>query len=279
MPQFPTGVLNGIRMNEPWNEPVRIGCSASWSMGEEISVRRLVVRGEQVLVACAAAEKDEKRRPARYRAARHLALTLWHRFLLEDKGSRPIETSEDETVSIDRDALGKPAFTVRGMKAAAVSFSHGLGTTWAAFAGRDVYLGIDVAESAEFEGNYPFHRVFHKTEFDADWECSRGTGHPVAPKHFPCVGHPRASSCAHAAFLWSVKEAVVKALGCGFHRIDPLDVRISVQGGKGELIESTACLTGRARDRFPMVDAPRGVAVSFQQGSLWVSTAVVSGVG
>ena len=28
------------------------------------------------------------------------------------------------------------------------------------------------------------------------------------------------------ALLWSVKEATVKALGCGFHLLDPLDIEV-----------------------------------------------------
>jgi phosphopantetheinyl transferase (holo-ACP synthase) len=104
--------------------------------------------------------------------------------------------------------LGRPDLQVGGKRGPAISFSAGAGAVWAALSGDDSDIGIDVAEAAEFAGDYPVHRVFHPEELQ----------HAVK-----LTGGDRAMACA---LLWSVKEAAVKALGCAFHRVDPLQVRV-----------------------------------------------------
>jgi phosphopantetheinyl transferase len=65
-------------------------------------------------------------------------------------------------------------------------------------------VGIDAARPEEFQGSYPFARAFRPGEFSlALGICRSGQEHA-------------------AALLWSLKEAAVKALGCGFHTLDPL---------------------------------------------------------
>ena len=64
-----------------------------------------------------------------------------------------------------------------------------------------------------------------------------------------------------SALLWSVKEAVVKALGCAFHLVDPLQITVypsaegTVDGDGGYTFP--VCLSGKALVRFPI--AARGV--------------------
>ena len=60
-------------------------------------------------------------------------------------------------------------------------------------------MGIDAAFDEEFDPTYPLHRVFHPSEL----------------------------ALAPPACLWAVKEAVVKALGCGWNEKNPLDLCIS----------------------------------------------------
>jgi phosphopantetheinyl transferase len=62
----------------------------------------------------------------------------------------------------------------------------------------------------EFQSPYPHARVFRFEEL----EQVRGL----------CVGGLQ----DRAAMLWSVKEAAVKALGCGFNFLDPLEVEVRV---------------------------------------------------
>jgi hypothetical protein len=104
--------------------------------------------------------------------------------------------------------LGRPELLVDGVRGPAISFSEGGGSLWAALSGDDSEVGIDVATAAEFPAGYPVHRVFHPEEL----------------RHGLRLAH---GDAAHAcALLWSVKEAAVKALGCGFHRMDPLQIRV-----------------------------------------------------
>jgi len=99
--------------------------------------------------------------------------------------------------------LGRPQLQLGGSSGPAISFSKGGGKVWAALSGDESAVGIDVAGSAEFQGAYPFQRVFHQEELHHALKLTGGEQGEAA------------------ALLWSVKEAVVKALGCGFHLVDP----------------------------------------------------------
>ena len=78
------------------------------------------------------------------------------------------------------------------------SYSHLADQTWAAAADQSCRIGIDAASDREFDSSYPFRKVFHAEEI--------ATGQP--------------------ARIWSIKEAAVKALGCGFDGINPLDIQV-----------------------------------------------------
>ena len=79
------------------------------------------------------------------------------------------------------------------------SFSHVPGATWGVASCASDSIGIDAACDSEFLPNYPFQKVFSSEEL--------------------CLAPP--------ACLWAIKEAVVKARGCGWEGKNPLDVRIS----------------------------------------------------
>lgn len=119
-----------------------------------------------------------------------------------------------------------------GGKAPAASFSHLPGETWAAVAPAEYILGVDAATDDEFPASYPVHRVFRPAEL------SDG---------FPPAG------------LWSMKEAVVKALGCGFAGLNPRDVILRPSAG-------TAGINGL-----------EGISLSIwscrQPGGVWLSAA------
>jgi len=110
-------------------------------------------------------------------------------------------------IRLEKDSLGCPHIRVRGCKAPPISFSRADHRLWGVV-GTGRGIGIDAASPTEFESPYPYARVFHLREF--------------ARISSLCGGGP-ADTCA---LLWSVKEAAVKSLGCGFHMLDPLDIEV-----------------------------------------------------
>jgi hypothetical protein len=67
-------------------------------------------------------------------------------------------------------------------------------------------VGVDAALPSDFEETYPWARAFQPAELA--WAR-------------PLAGGDNAGA---AALLWALKEAAVKALGVGFHLLDPLAV-------------------------------------------------------
>jgi hypothetical protein len=133
-----------------------------------------------------------------------------------DDPSRPL--------TLETTALGQPRLFLGGQPGPAVSFSQAAGCLWAALAPVG-QVGVDAALPSEFEPGYPLARAFRPVELD--W------ARPL------CDG----DTASAAALLWALKEAAVKALGVGFHRLDPLAVeafsprpwqggwRVAVQAG------------------------------------------------
>jgi hypothetical protein len=83
-----------------------------------------------------------------------------------------------------------------------------------------------------------------------------------------------------SALLWSIKEAVVKALGCAFHLVDPRQITVypSVRGAAGGNGGYTfpVGLSGKALVRFPLV-AGRSLWVrSLPQRKMWLSIALLN---
>ena len=128
-------------------------------------------------------------------------------------------------VGLEKTVLGRPLLLLGGQPGPAVSFSQAAGCLWAALtpAGQ---VGVDAALPSEFEASYPWARAFRPAELA--WAR-------------PLAGGDTAGA---AALLWALKEAAVKALGVGFHLLDPLaveavnprpwqgGVRVAVQAGR-----------------------------------------------
>jgi hypothetical protein len=115
-----------------------------------------------------------------------------------------------------------------------------------------------VAGADEFQGEYPLHRVFHPQELQ---HALRLAGRDVEKA---------------SALLWSIKEAVVKALGCAFHLVDPRQITVypSVVGDGGYIFR--VGLSGKALVRFPLA-AGRSLWVrSLPQRKAWLSIALLS---
>ena len=148
------------------------------------------------------------------------------------------------------------------MPGTGISFSEGGGKVWAALGGDESAIGIDVAGSDEFRGEYPFHRVFHAQELEHALSLAGGDLEKAS------------------ALLWSIKEAVVKALGCAFHLVDPRQITVypSTGGAGGEDGGYTfpVGLSGKALVRFPL-GASRSLWVrSLPQGKMWLSIALLN---
>ncbi len=162
-------------------------------------------------------------------------------------------------IQVVHDPLGKPLFLWGEHRGPAVSFSEGGGKLWAALCGDDSDIGIDVAGADEFPREYPIHRVFHEQELQ---QASMFAGGDAAKA---------------SALLWSIKEAVAKALGCAFHLVDPREITVHPSGEGGGGYSFSVGLSRRTQLRFPK-SAGRPIWVhSLPQLKTWLSIALLDG--
>ena len=172
--------------------------------------------------------------------------------------SRHLLDSDDYPVHVVCDPLGRPHILLGESRGPAISFSKGGGKVWAALCGDGSDIGIDVATADEFQGDYPLNRVFHEGEIQ---HALRLTGGDLEKA---------------SALLWSIKEAVVKALGCAFHLVSPRQVHIHPSIGGDGGYTFPVCLSRNALAESPMI-ASRFIWVrSFSQAKLWLSIALLS---
>ena len=161
-------------------------------------------------------------------------------------------------IQMIRDLFGRPHLLLGEYRGPAISFSHGGGKAWAALCGDESDIGIDVAGTDEFQREYPFHRVYHPQELQ---HALRLTGEDLEKA---------------SALLWSIKEAVVKALGCAFHLVDPRQITVYPSIGGDDEYTFPVSLLGKALARFPIA-AGRSLWVrSFFQRKLWLSIALMN---
>ena len=165
-------------------------------------------------------------------------------------------------IQVVRGLLGRPHLLLGEYRGPAISFSEDGGTLWAALCGDESDIGIDAAGTDEFHREYPFHRVFHPQELQHALQLAGGDLEKAS------------------ALLWSVKEAVVKALGCAFHLVDPRQITVypSAEGAVGENGGYTfpVGLSGKALARFPIA-AGRSLWVrSLPRRKMWLSIALLN---
>jgi len=183
----------------------------------------------------------------------HLAVMespLWKRFQSSNGAAFPIR------VVCGR--LGRPHLLLGECRGPAISFSEGGGKIWAALCGDESDIGIDAAGSDEFPSEYPFHRVFHPQELQQALRVAGGDLEKAS------------------ALLWSVKEAVAKALGCGFHLVDPRQITVYPLVGEDGGYTFPVGLSGKALARVPVAACRSLWALSLPQGKLWVSIALLN---
>jgi phosphopantetheinyl transferase len=189
---------------------------------------------------------------------RQLATILWEYLRAKESPfwkRLPFSSGAALPIQIVHDALGRPHLLLGEHRGPAISFSTAGEEVWAALCDDESDVGIDVAGSAEFQEGYPVHRVFHAQELHPALELAGG------------------DLARAAALLWSIKEAVAKALGCAFHLVDPRDIHVSrsavEEGGPAFSVR----LSGKALLRFPMADR-RPIAVrSLPLAETWLSIA------
>jgi phosphopantetheinyl transferase (holo-ACP synthase) len=160
-------------------------------------------------------------------------------------------------IQVVNDPLGRPHLRLGENRGPAISFSQGGGKIWAALGGDESDIGIDVAETDEFQGEYPGHRVFHGPELH---HALRLAGGDLA----------RAS-----ALLWSVKEAVAKALGCAFHLVSPRQIHVYPAVGRNGGYTFPVGLSGKARVRFPLNPGRYIWVRSLPRAKMWLSIALL----
>ena len=175
---------------------------------------------------------------------------LWKRGQSSHRAAFPIQ--------VVRGLLGRPHLLLGEYQGPAISFSEGGGKVWAALCGDESDIGIDVAGTDEFHSEYPFHRVFHPQELHHALRLAGGDLENAS------------------ALLWSVKEAVVKALGCAFHLVDPRQITVypSVGGGGGYTFP--VGLSGKALVRFPIAARGSLWVRSLPQKKMWLSIALLN---
>jgi phosphopantetheinyl transferase len=192
----------------------------------------------------------------------HLVSILWdHLAAMESPFWKCFHSSHKAVfpMHLVRGPLGRPQLLLGEDRGPAISFSEGGGHVWAALCGDQSDIGIDVAGTDEFQKGYPVHRVFHAQELQ----------HALS-----LAGGELANA---SALLWSIKEAVVKALGCGFHLVDPLQLNVypSVAGEDGGYTFPVR-LSGKALMRFPM-GAGRPIWVrALPQAKMWLSITLLN---
>jgi hypothetical protein len=192
-----------------------------------------------------------------------LVSTLWDHLVAMESPIWKSCQSADRTalpIQVVRGVLGRPHLQLGKYRGPAISFSAGGGKVWAALCGDESDIGIDAAGTDEFQSEYPFHRVFQAQELQHALRLAGGDLEKAA------------------ALLWSIKEAVVKALGCAFHLVDPQQITVypaagGATGGNGGY-NFPVGLSGKALMRFP-ITAGRSLWVrSLPQKKMWLSIAL-----
>ena len=193
-----------------------------------------------------------------------LVSTLWdHLMAMESPFWKGCQSSNRAAfpIQVVRGLLGRPHLLLGEFRGPTISFSEGGGKVWAALCGDESDIGIDVAETDEFQREYPFRRVFHEQELQHALRLADGDLEKAS------------------ALLWSIKEAVVKAVGCAFHFVDPRQIHVhstagGAVGGDGGYTFPVS-LSREAQVRFP-VGSNRPIWVrSLPQAKMWLSIALL----
>ena len=167
--------------------------------GVIVQAARLVPCGGAVFYASMPGNPatSTSRSTSRTENRRRLVTILWEHLRATESplwGHPHLSNRVTLPIRIVQDMLGRPHLLLGEHPGPAISFSTAGEEVWAALCGDESDIGIDVAGSAEFQEGYPVHRVFHAPELQTALELADG------------------NLAKAAALLWSIKEAVAKAL-------------------------------------------------------------------
>jgi len=216
-----------------------------------------------VLYACSPCDSENIAGPASSRTADKIHLvSVLREHLAGMEGSswtdRRFSDRADLPIQVVHDPLGRPQLLLGECAGPAISFSECGGRIWAALCGDTSDIGIDAAGTDEFPEEYPVRRVFHAPELQQALRLTSGD----LKKAF--------------ALLWSIKEAAVKALGCGYHLVDPRHICVDQSSSERDGWHiSTVCLSGQALARFPMMAGRCLWVHSLFQEKMWLSVALL----
>jgi len=217
-------------------------------------VQGLFVQGRPILWSCCGLRVSANGPECRKENKSRVLWALLKSFL---KIPDPFSMEPPDSFHLISDRMGKPRVMFNGSVGPSVSFSHCSGMTWAALSGPESEVGIDAARPEEFEGAYPFQRVFLRGELDRLLEKTEGDRNESA------------------ALVWSAKEAFVKAMGCGFHLFSPLDVSATLSAWEANRALFHVRLTDRGLEKFPCNSESQMEIKSFRFGGTWMSVAAM----
>lgn len=161
-------------------------------------------------------------------------------------------------LSLLYDKMGKPHLHGQDSSVSCISFSYGGNRFWAALGGCFTHIGLDVADPLDFRGDYPFSRVF----LDMDWT--------MIPSRLGL----QCQTADAAAFVWCIKEAAVKAIGCGFHWFGPWEMAIEHKSDIGREDRFEVVFHPPRKDLERALRHVRVVAAVWPMGRCWLALAL-----
>jgi hypothetical protein len=232
---------------------------------QEITVRAMHFfpgRGPVFYASMPCADQTLKEEEGRTGVKHRLVSTLWdHCAAMESPLWKQCQSSCRAAfpIQVVRGPLGRPHLQLGEYRGPAISISEGGGKIWAALSGDESDIGIDAAGTEEFQKEYPFQRVFQPEELHHALKLAGG------------------DLAEASALLWSIKEAVVKALGCAFHLVDPRQITVyPSEGMSGGGYTFPVGLSGKALARFPLAAGRTLWVRSLPQRKMWLSIALAN---
>jgi phosphopantetheinyl transferase len=164
-------------------------------------------------------------------------------------------SNNSSSVTVDKNRLGRPVLALDGMPGPSISFSYHNRKVWGAMCEAPHQCGIDVASASEFDEKFPLQKVF-------------------LPKEITEAIQFAGSVESATALLWSAKEAVVKAAGCGFHLVDPIEVCLEfIHNCNGVLNMKAHIRASSSPAKSPLVTGLFKVGC-FRHEEKWISIAL-----
>ena len=198
---------------------------------------------------------SSREKTLRQRLKEELVLHLFDLLLTNPDFEQSFVTDVDFCLRLARTSLGQPLLIAGERAAACVSFSYTYRDLWGAISEHAWLCGVDAALAEDFDSSFPKAKVFSQEELGAG----------------ALVEKDRRSL---TALLWSAKESVVKAAGCGFHLITPLDVKLDLVSHTLGMVLFEVSLPKLWK--YPDFVFPGGFfhVLSFVHGDAWISVAL-----